>query len=593
MTTRSQPEGRPARRHLPSSAAAKRRRRRRLLVPFGMALVGVGLVAGALAITGADDRLDVAERYGVAWAKGDYANLYQLISASDRRHVTVERFAELQQQARQTATVERIDVGVPVKADGDRVRLPVRLTTEMFGQLRGELLLPMLKDGDQTAVDWSQALTFPGLKTGEKMRRTTTLPPRAEIQAADGTTLVRGDSGKRTPTSDVALASIVGQMGPIPDAERSQFLGDGVPSDAFVGTTGLERVFEKRLRGTPGGTLYAGQRVIASTEPEAGEAVVTTIVPSIQRAAVTALGARLGGIAVVKPSSGAILALAGAAFSGLQPPGSTFKIVTATAALRFDAAKMSSTYPVQTSTTLSGVELQNADAEACGGTLTNSFAHSCNSVFAPLGAKVGGKHLVETAEAFGFNDDLGIPGAATSSIPTADQLGNDDLVLGSTAIGQGQVQATALQMALVAATIGERGERPKLSLAKGAVGERERVIPRQVASNVTSMMAAVVSIGTGAAAKVDGVKVAGKTGTAELRTTQTTTDCDPDNPPAGTTACPDEDDASDTTAWFAGFAPAGSPKVAIAIQLPGQGKGGDTAAPVFRTVMTAALKSQK
>ncbi|MFT4034671.1 MAG: penicillin-binding transpeptidase domain-containing protein [Patulibacter sp.] len=553
-----------------------------------MGLTGIVLVVGALKLAGGDDRIAVATRFGAAYANGNYTALYALISASDRRHLSVGRFAELQQSARETATVNRITTGTPAKSDGDRVELPVRVDTELFGTLRGTLLLPIVKDGEATAIDWSQALTFPGLRSGEQLRRTTTLPKRASILASDGTVLVSGPSGKRTPTTDVALASIVGQMGPIPADQRSQYAAEGVPADAFVGTTGLERIFEQRVRGTPGGTLYAGTRELASVQPQAASAVRSTIVPAIQRAAVTGLGARIGGVAVVRPGSGAILALAGAAFSGLQPPGSTFKIITATAALRYGNAKLSSSYPAQTSTTLSGVELQNADGESCGGTLVQSFAHSCNSVFAPLGAKVGGPHLVATAEAFGFNKELGIPGAAISSIPRADDLGTDDLVVGSTAIGQGQVQATALQMALVAATIAERGERPVLTLTKGASAKRVRVIPRQVASAVTTMMAAVVSVGTGAAAKIEGVKVAGKTGTAELRSTQGA--CDPDSPPAG--GCPDADDASDTTAWFAGFAPAGSPRVAVAVQLPGQGKGGDTAAPIFREVTTAALKAR-
>lgn len=550
-----------------------------------MGAVGLAIGAAAFVLLRGDDHVEVGTRYGAAFAKGDYQSMYALLSASDRRHITVSRFAELQQEARQTATVQRIRVGGAVKAQGDRVRLPVRMETELFGTVRGDLLLPVLQDADKTAVDWSQALTFPGLRSGERLRRTTTLPARADILAADGTVLVQGT--KRTPNSDPALSSIVGQLGPIPAELRGQYLAEGVPSDAFVGLTGLERVFERELRGTPGGTLYAGNRQLASTEPRAASAVRTTIVPSVQRAAVAALGARLGGVAVVKPSSGAILALAGAAFSSLQPPGSTFKIVTATAALRYGVTKLSSTYPVQTAATLSGVELQNADGEACGGTFLNSFAHSCNSVFGPVGAKVGSKRLVATAEAFGFNRELGIPGAATSSIPPADQLGDDDLVVGSTAIGQGQVQATALQMALVSATIAERGERPVLSLAKGEISPRKRVLPRTVASQVTSMMSAVVSIGTGSLAKIEGVKVAGKTGTAELRSTQG--ECDPENPPAG--GCPAEDDTTDTTAWFAGFAPAGTPRVAIAVQLPGQGKGGDTAAPVFRQVMVAALKA--
>lgn len=543
-----------------------------------------GVAVGAIVLAGGDDQTELATRYGQAFAKGDYPGMYALLSASDRRNLTAERFSELQREARDTATVTKVRTGLVTKADGDRYRVPVTVETSMFGELKGDLLLPIVKDGSTAAVDWSQALSFPGLRAGEKLKRTTTLPTRAGILASDGTVLVEGED--RIPNSDPALSSIVGQMGPIPEDQKDTYAKAGVPADASVGLTGLERVFDERLRGQPGGTLSAGTRQIASAEPREASDVRTTIQPAAQKAAVAALAGRLGGIAVVKPSNGAILALAGAAFSGLQPPGSTFKIITATAGLQHDAAKPSTVYPVETAATLSGVELQNADGESCGGTLVASFEHSCNSVFAPLGAKVGAKHLVETAEEFGFNQDLGIPGAATSSIPSAEQLGDDDLVLGSTAIGQGQVQATALQMALVAATIAERGERPTLTLQAGRAAERKRVMPKQVGSDVASMMAGVVSRGTGALAKVEGVKVAGKTGTAELRTTQG--DCDAENPPPG--GCPDADDTSDTTAWFAGYAPAGSPKVAVAVQLPGQGKGGDTAAPAFREVVTAALK---
>lgn len=550
-----------------------------------MGVAGIAIGGAALVVLRGDDHVEVGTQYAAAYAKGNYAAMYAMLSASDRRNITLERFAELQQQARETATVQRIRVGIVTKSSGDRVRVPVAVQTELFGELRGELLLPILQDADTTAVNWSQALTFPGLRQGERLRRTTTLPPRADLLASDGTVLVSGTS--RTPTSDAALASIVGQVGPIPPDRRAELLADGVPADAQVGITGLERIFEQRLRGTPGGTLYAGDRTIATAEPEQGSAVRTTINPSVQRAAVAALGARLGGIAVIKPNSGAVLALAGAAFSGLQPPGSTFKIVTAAAALRYGVTKLSTTYPVETSTRLSGVELQNADGEACGGTFQYSFAHSCNTVFGPVGAKVGAARLVATAEAFGFNQDLGIPGAAISTIPPAEQLGDDDLVVGSSAIGQGQLQATALQMALVAATIGARGERPVLTLARGQAAKRSRVLPQAVASQVTTAMANVVSSGTGGLAKIDSVKVAGKTGTAELRTTQG--ECDEDNPPVG--GCPDPDDMTDTTAWFAGFAPAGQPRVAIAVQLPAQGKGGDTAAPAFRQVMVAALKA--
>ena len=204
----------------------------------------------------------------------------------------------------------------------------------------------------------------------------------------------------------------------------------------------------------------------------------TSIAPSVQAAAVDALAGRLGGIAVVRPRTGEILALSGIAFSGLQPPGSTFKMVTLAAALDARVAGPGSTYPVQTATTLDGVELQNANGESCGGTLTTAFAHSCNSVFAPLGVKVGADRLVAMAERLGFNRSTGIAGAATSTIPPPDELENP-LTLGSTAIGQGRLQATALQMSWIAATIGQRGRRPRLTLEATPPGRRWDRVMRQ------------------------------------------------------------------------------------------------------------------
>jgi cell division protein FtsI/penicillin-binding protein 2 len=326
--------------------------------------------------------------------------------------------------------------------------------------------------------------------------------------------------------------------------------------------------------------------------------VRTSIAPSVQTAAVDALAGHLGGIAAVRPRTGEILALSGIAFSGLQPPGSTFKIVTLTAALDAKVAAPTSTFPVETFTTLDGVKLQNANGEACGGTLTNAFAHSCNSVFAPLAVRTGARRLVAMAERFGFNQPLGIPGAATSTIPPASELG-DDLTLGSTGIGQGRLQATALQMSWIAATIGERGRRPRLSLRASPGGRRtDRVIRQATASQVAKMMTAVVASGTGGAAAIDGVRVAGKTGTAELRSTQRP-ECQvtpPDvnlptqpEPPPRPADCPEADDPTDTDAWFSAFAPAGEPKVAVGVLVVAAGAGGDTAAPMARAVMQAAL----
>jgi cell division protein FtsI/penicillin-binding protein 2 len=258
-----------------------------------------------------------------------------------------------------------------------------------------------------------------------------------------------------------------------------------------------------------------------------------------------------------------------------------FKIITLAGSLEAGVAKPSDTFPVQQAATLEGVALENANGEYCGGTLRLSFAHSCNSVFAPMGAQLGAKRLVDTAERFGFNEQPPVAGSRPSTIPEPGEIG-DDLAVGSTAIGQGKVLATPLEFAGVAAAIAERGMRPEPTLAKGAATEHRRATPEAVARKVGAYMRAVVTEGTGTAAAIPGVKVAGKTGTAELRDT---TEDQPD-PQTGEPVAPD---GSDTNAWFAAFAPYSKPHVAVAVMLIGQGAGGATAAPAARLVLEAGL----
>jgi peptidoglycan glycosyltransferase len=272
---------------------------------------------------------------------------------------------------------------------------------------------------------------------------------------------------------------------------------------------------------------------------------------------------------VIRPKTGRVLAMAGIAASGPQPPGSTFKIVTLAGALQSGVVSPGSSYPVQTAATLSGVRLANASNESCGGSLATSFAHSCNSVFAPIGAKLGAKRLVRYAEAFGFNSKPRLPGEKESSI--AHDL-RDDLAVGSAAIGQERDLATAVQMASVGATIANRGVRMRPRVVSSERGGRKRVVSRKVAAQVRDMMLGVVRGGTGNAAALPGVEVAGKTGTAELRPTNGGP-IDPKN----------------TDAWFVAFAPAYDPQVAVAVMLVGAGQGGATAAPVAREMLAAAL----
>jgi cell division protein FtsI/penicillin-binding protein 2 len=465
---------------------------------------------------------------------------------------------------------------------GDKVTLDVDIATRIFGDIRGPIVLETVESGDgSVGVAWKPELVFPGLRTGEQLARETRMPPRAAIQARNGALIAHGDAR----LSDIGpLASeIAGRVGPAPPERAAELARRGVPDGTPVGLNGLERAFDERLAGTPGGTLKAGARVIASSDPKPGSPVRTTIDPKIQEAAVTALAGRFGGIAVMRPDDGEVLALAGVAYSAPQPPGSTFKIITLAGLLDSGVVKRSAKFPVETKTTLEGVELENANGEACGGSLRASFAESCNSVFAPLGAKLGADRLVTAAEKFGFNEEPTVVGAARSTIPAADEIG-DDLAVGSTAIGQGKVLTTPLQMAEVAATIGEDGRRPKPTLLKGAGATAGRATTPETARFIGRAMRTVVTDGTGVGAAVPGVRVAGKTGTAELRST-VNEDPDP-NDPART---PPEEDTTDTDAWFTAFAPMRNPKVAVCVLLVGQGAGGATAAPAAKTVIEAAL----
>ena len=552
----------------------RQRRRWRLLRAIGLvAVAAAAFTAGALMAT-APGRAEqhLVSSYTTAWSQRDYARMYDLLDVKSRSRVSERRFAAAYRRAAATATLVSLSPGHVGERQGDLIPVAMRVGTSLFGTLRETLWVPVTGSGSGARVHFADSVLFPGLRPRERLARDVALPARASLLASDGTPLAKGPQ-RSSPIPDVA-GQVAGTLRPIPAAQRASYAAAGYPPGAKVGIDGLERIFQRQLAGTPGGTLLAGTRVLARRAPVPGANVQTTIDPAIERAAVEAIGSRYAAMAAIDPRTGAILALVNFAFSVLQPPGSTMKIITATAALQAGIAKLSDTFPVATSATIDGYTLQNAGGEACGGTLLNAFAVSCNSVFAPLGARLGANRLVQAAERFGFNQPPPIAGAAESRIPPAASIG-DALAVGSSAIGQGQLQASTLEMTDVAATIAMGGRRPVPTLLAKQAPRFVSVTTPSVARQVQQMMVAVVQFGTGTAAQIPGVLVAGKTGTAEL------TD----------TTAPGASTAQNTDAWFVGYAPVGRPRIVVGALFPSQGGGGAIAAPPVQSVLAAALRA--
>ena len=426
--------------------------------------------------------------------------------------------------------------------------------------------------------------------------------PRGAILAADGTVIarsVRGAEGtyeRLYPTGSL-FAHPVGYYYLTP------------------GSSGLERSRNAQLAGLTVSGLQSILNQLQGVKPS-GDTVVTTLQPAAQRLAEQALAGHRGAIVALDPRTGAISVMASApsfdprAFSsqkGIEEldrrgegalvnratqdgytPGSTFKVLTATAAIDTGAFTPESTLSGRNGIPVSGVPLDNDQHESFGQiTLTKALALSVNTVWAQVAERLGKRTLARYMDRFGFDREpqLDYPSREMSisaeyshgaPIPPT----SEEVDVGRMGIGQDKLEVTALQMAQVASAVADRGTLmvPHLTQrvvnSEGATVQRIRprvqshVMKRSTAEAVTRMMEAVVNEGTGTPAQIPGVQVAGKTGTAETQLGNA-----PNN------------------AWFIAFAPASHPRVAVAVTLQDvPGYGATYAAPVARELIERLLK---
>lgn len=423
---------------------------------------------------------------------------------------------------------------------------------------------------------------------------------------------------------NVASSENTAEEGKPPRFQREYTGGDLytpiVGSFRTYGASGIEYAENSLLDGSDDRLAVRNFRdVITGREPE-GAQVQLTLLPEVQQAAYDgfqALGGKNGAAVAIDPSTGAILGavsypsydanevssitdteaavanytelendpnkpLLNRALNERYAPGSTFKVVTAAAAIEYLDAGPDSTMDAPDVLTL-GHDLPNATpGGTCNGGSPDTLAHSvkisCNTSFANWAIEVGGTNLSEQATAFGFNreeEDLTVP---LSVVPSNAPVEEDRNILGRAGIGQSNVETTPLQMAMVAAGVANGGEvmRPyavdtvrdsDLSVVTQTSPETySRAVSASTAQTLTEMMVGVTQPdGSGPNAAIPGVEVAGKTGTAETGTDLTHN-------------------------WFIGFAPADDPQIAVAVVIEfGGGSGGTLAAPIARQMMEAVV----
>lgn len=385
----------------------------------------------------------------------------------------------------------------------------------------------------------------------------------------------------------------------------------------IYGATGIERAENPLLAGTDDRLFVRRISDLFTGRDPSGGDVVLTLDPAVQQAAMAGLEGQVGAVVALDPTTGAILGLAStptfdpnllsshdpagirdaaAALEAADPdpranqaisrryaPGSIFKVIVSAAALE-DGYTPETVIPAPQTLQLPGTttDLTNFNGSACSGTgeqpLIDALTISCNTAFAQLGIDLGEDAIRSMAEAFGmtgerFEMPLRVEGSTVGDI-------ENDAALGISSIGQQDVQMTPMQAAMVAAAVANDGTLMKPYLVDQLLApdltvidetdpeEMSQPISEQTAGQLTEMMTSVVANGSGRAARIQGVQVAGKTGTAE-------------------NAGPDHN-------WFIGFAPADEPRIAVAVFVRnGGGTGGDTSAPIARQVIQAYLDGQE
>jgi len=577
---------------VPSIPTEAERRRRLVTRTLPLAVIAlIAFVVGIATGSSGSPEKETAERFVTAWEAKNFKAMYAELNEASRQRVDREEFEAAYREAQQVATSRALDAGSvgDAKESGDAKIVPVETTvaTVAFGAVEAELELPFVDGG----IEWDESLAFPGLRAGEELAADVELAERAPILARDGTVLAEGPAEDREHPLGSAAIDVTGEVGEASEEELPRLARHGFPPETPVGISGLERAFNDRLAGKPGGSLLAvaadgsSVRTLAKSKPKAGAPVKTTIDPQLQEVAVSALAGRSGGVAVLDARKGDVRALAGQAFSAPQPPGSTFKVITTTAALEAGAVNLDDEFEITNGVNVGGRFLNNANGEYCGGTFRESFAESCNAVFAPLGPAVGNDKLVETAEAFGFNSPLTLYAPRIvaevdpeeSTIPT--EIG-EEVDLGVSAIGQGEVLATPLEMASVSQTVANDGVRLPNALVLNPKlrpdAEPVQVMSAKTAAELTELMIGVVVEGTGTAGAIPQAQVAGKTGTAEL------------GPRPGEESSDNPVQIKD--AWFTAFAPAEKPRLAVGVLLiEAEAAGGEVAAPIAAEVLSAGI----